>query len=256
MGPWEIRIVLPETVQFSICFTLPVIYLTLALLAKWPTELSVHPGDLREFFFVLMGFFLAFLLVCSMSDVLHGAQWGIHWPSLMHPRSVHNVCVDAVVQVVSGLSSKVHPVHVHGHTHKQGTRMCSRLYRCATKKQGRRKCIIPGRREVLPLGPWADLSKNNSSGTLSQQVSCVNREFKDICRCMAAEINLLRSRCGGKWPQCIIFYVYGKFPVSTAEKLKLWGVALRSKLGQVQSDQSKTNSEAGRFTHDCSYLPE
>lgn len=54
--------VLPETVQFSICFTLPVIYLTLTLPATQPTELSAHPGDLTEFFFGLWDFFIYFFI--------------------------------------------------------------------------------------------------------------------------------------------------------------------------------------------------
>lgn len=54
-GP--MRNVLPETVQFSICFTLHVIYLTLTLPAKWLIELSVRPGDLREILFGLIEFF-------------------------------------------------------------------------------------------------------------------------------------------------------------------------------------------------------
>lgn len=45
-------------------------------------------------------------------------------PSSMQPSSAHNVCgcrncFTVVVQVVSGLSSEVHPAHMHGHTHKR-----------------------------------------------------------------------------------------------------------------------------------------
>lgn len=75
---------MPETVQFSISFTLQVIYLTLALLAKWLTELPVHPGDLREILFGLMEFFfLSVSLVWSMLNIMHVPESGAHWPSFL-----------------------------------------------------------------------------------------------------------------------------------------------------------------------------
>lgn len=252
--------------QFSTCFTLPVIYLTLTLPATLPTELSAHPGDLTEFFFGLWDFFFYtffyWFAACRMYYMLHQLHTGL--PSWTHPSSVRNVrrCRNrftAVVQKVSrsALSLKGHPMHVHEdtNTHTANINMCSQLSRCATNKDGGSTSSLVEGKFCSGFMSWPE--QNNSSSTLNQQVFCVNREVKDIRRCLVAEINRQGSRCGGKWTQCVIFYVCGKFPVSTAEtRAKIWGVALKSKLGQVQSDQSKKNSEAGRFTNDCSYLPE
>lgn len=77
--------------------------------------------------------------------------------------------------------------------------VCSQLYRCATKKTRKEEVHHPWKKGSSVPGStsWPE-QKNNSSSTLSQQVSCVNGEFKDIlpvrgCKNKSAEKQMWRE---------------------------------------------------------------
>lgn len=168
------------------------------------------PRWLNRIFLWVMGFFLYtfyWFAACRMYYMLY-SQVHTGLPSWTHPSSVRNVCpcrnrFTAVVQEVSrsALSLKGHPVHMREdtNTHTANINMCSKLSRCPTnnKDRGSTSSLVEGK---FSSGSMSWPEQNNSSSTLNQQVFCVNREVKDIHRCLVAEINRQGSRCGGKWP--------------------------------------------------------
>lgn len=155
MGSWKIRIVLPETVQFSTCFTLHAICLTLTLLAKWLTELSLHPSGLREILVGLMEFFSRWF----------GACWAYY---MFQSQVVTLVLFPEVTQVLPLMCMNLESnllqssegfevrydfrrsvcAHARTHTHTEHKHVFKIIQMCCAK-QGSRMCIIADRQDVV-----------------------------------------------------------------------------------------------------------
>lgn len=220
MGSWEIRIVLPE---FSTCFTLHAICLTLTLPAKLLTELSLHPCGLREILFGLMGIFFfswfgagwAYYMFQSQMVRLVLFPEGTQVLPLMCMNLESNLLQSSEGFEVRHESRRSVCAHARTHTHTPNINMCSDLSRCAAQNKE------VGCASSLTDRTWCSGStRNNRSNTMNQQVFvCKRSSQQGHLGCLVAELNLQEIRCKGKLPLWIIFHIPGKVPVSRAEKL-------------------------------------